>query len=594
MCTARYAPFFFGLAALLLEAGCAASSPAAEPPAVHAGSAPTAQQFTEARATYVRQRFVRGLTQAQIGNTQEAIRLYEEALRAAPEEPALLSALAEAQQAEGDHTAALFYARQARRSAPENVSYYEQVARLLRASGELKQAAQSYEQLLNRFPGDHEARLHLARLQTALGRYDAALASYEMLIQRAGDSPAVRVQMLSLYRQTSDEAGLERTLKALVQLEPGEPLFRRSLGALYQEQGRTEEAARLLRALLRQNPEDVETAVVLAEIYRAQGRPDAADALMERSLPGEATAVQLVARAAPLLEGGPAGPEQAQTAARLLQQALEQDAENADALRMLGELRFSEGAYADAAPLLERSLEQQPRDPERWLRAAAAYLRDSQPARAADVADEGLLLFPGRLPLLRVAAYGRLEAYENDAALQRFQEALRLLDEDAAGGDAPDGGPPGEVQRADFYAALGLLHSRKKNHAASDRAYEQALDADPAHASALNNYAYSLAERGAKLDRALALARRAVRLAPGTAAYLDTLGWVHFKREDYEQARQRLDEALATGQASASVYEHRGDLAAEQGDEQTARRFWQQALERRPENAALKAKLEQP
>ena len=53
-----------------------------------------------------------------------------------------------------------------------------------------------------------------------------------------------------------------------------------------------------------------------------------------------------------------------------------------------------------------------------------------------------------------------------------------------------------------------------------------------------------LADRGTRLDEALSLIRRAVALDPQNGAYLDSLGWVHFKMGKYDLAEDALRKAV--------------------------------------------------
>ncbi len=581
------------LAAAVLAAGCASASPVApqqqsDGRAAAQDSLPPPEASGQAGATaYAQQRFVRGLVRAELEDYDAAIRFYEEALRAAPGEAAILSALAGAHAAQDGLTAARYYARQARQAAPENTFYYFQEADLHREAGDAEEALATYRALLAQAPQNAEARFAFARTQVEAGRLNEALATYEALLERVGETPEIRTRMLELQRRLGDEAGMERTLEALIAEEPEESLFRRLLSALYQQQGRPAEAVRQLEAALEEDPNDLEAALALVELYRATGRSDEAEALLSRSLGAEnASTAQLVERAATLLARAERDPAAAEAAERLLRQALDKDPDHAEALGMLGDLRFRAGAYAEAAPLLTRALEENPRSPERWFRAAAAHLQSGAARQAADVASEGLLLFDGQLPLVRVAAYALMDAGQNAAAARRFEEAVALLEETSTEGAA--------AERADLLASLGLLHNRTGDAAASDSAYARALALNPDHALALNNYAYNLAERGESLDRALTMARRAVELDPESASFLDTLGWVYFKRGNLDEAARWIEKAVATGEASAAVYEHRGDVAAAQGRSGEAQRFWEMALEKSPDRPTLRQKLGRP
>ncbi len=525
--------------------------------------------------------FVRGLTHAHLNEHDRAIALYERALEQAPQQAAILAALAEAQAERGEQETAIFYAEQAHRAAPQNPHYALQLAELYRDANATEAALKQYRSLIDAAPKTTEAYQSLATLLADTGQPRAAIEVYQQLIDRNGASPRTYLKLLRLYRRIDDANGIRTTLQALVNLQPNEPYFRRELAAFYAEQGATSEAISAYEQVLESAPNDTQTALALTKLYRATDQPEKADRLWDRVLDVEnASAQQLVQRARPFYQRARRDSSAAASAVQLLERALERDATNEAALRMLGAIRFQEGAYAKAGDLLTRALDQNPRAPERWTRAATAYLQAGAPERAAEVAEEGLLLFPGQLPLVRVSAYALMESNQNASAIDRFTEALDLLDADATD------------QRARFSAALGLLHSRQTNHEASDRYYEQALAADSTLMLALNNYAYSLAERGVRLNRALELAQRAVELAPQNASFLDTLGWVYFQRDAPEQALKWIEQAIDTGRASPTMYEHLGDVHDALGNDDQARTYWREALDRAPDRESVQQKLD--
>ncbi|WP_457653583.1 tetratricopeptide repeat protein [Rhodocaloribacter sp.] len=544
-------------------------------PAAHLVAAQTPEEMQAERI------FVRGMTRAYLDDHEAALRFYQEALRLTPNRPAILSAVAASHAALDDVPTAIFYAEQARALDPANVYYHRQVAELYERSGDVARAAAAYDTLLAAHPGDTRALLALARLQAARGRLEDALDVFERLRARSGDDPEVLAQMLELYSRLGDRAGIEATLRTLIRLAP-DAAYRRMLGELYVREGRMDDAAALYEALLEDDPSDVETLLALSDLYRRTGRTGRADSLLDRSMRDEhATADQILARAEPFLERAASDPAAAAAARRLLHRALAREPQHYEALRALGELLFETGDYAEAEARLYEALRHNPRDPALWTRAATAALFAGRPLRAAEIADEGLILFPGHVDLLRAAALGYLDAYRNEDALARFEEALDLLDE------APDGDAR---LRADLLAGLGMIYTRRRDFHAADSLYARALAVDPDHAVALNNLAYSLAERGLDLDRALDLARRALDLAPENPSFMDTLGWVYLQRDDLENAEKWLGRAVGGGGTLA--LEHYGDLQARLGRLDAAREYWQRAFERRPESAALRSKLE--
>jgi tetratricopeptide (TPR) repeat protein len=107
----------------------------------------------------------------------------------------------------------------------------------------------------------------------------------------------------------------------------------------------------------------------------------------------------------------------------------------------------------------------------------------------------------------------------------------------------------------------------------------------------LNNYSYSLSERGLQLERALGMATKAVEDEPENPSYLDTIGWIHYMLGDYHKAQEYIEKAIASGEASSVVTEHLGDVYEKLGRHDDAITEWQKAFEKDPSRASLRQKL---
>jgi len=99
-----------------------------------------------------------------------------------------------------------------------------------------------------------------------------------------------------------------------------------------------------------------------------------------------------------------------------------------------------------------------------------------------------------------------------------------------------------------------ILAGHGVHHAGAEAELRAVLDDDPDDVLAMNNLGYNLADQGRKLDEAEAMVRRAVELdrekkidaetaAKQNAAYLDSLGWVLFKKQDLKKAKEYLQKA---------------------------------------------------
>lgn len=172
------------------------------------------------------------------------------------------------------------------------------------------------------------------------------------------------------------------------------------------------------------------------------------------------------------------------------------------------------------------------------------------------------------------AAYSR--AQENSQAAEILEKALSI-----------------DSTNVDAWGLLGLVYDSLHDTIKSDKAYEHALRIDPHNHLVLNNYSYSLAERGVSLERALEMAHEAVAAQPDNTSYLDTLGWVYYKLGNYEEARKYISRAIEKGDASPTVIAHMGDVFLRLNDHAKAVEFWKKALALDPNNQSLKEKLEQ-
>jgi Tfp pilus assembly protein PilF len=132
--------------------------------------------------------------------------------------------------------------------------------------------------------------------------------------------------------------------------------------------------------------------------------------------------------------------------------------------------------------------------------------------------------------------------------------------------------------RSEIYSAIGTMWHEEGNNKKSFAAYEKALEYNSDNALVLNNYAYFLAVEGLQLDRALGMAKRAVRLQENTASYLDTYAWVLYKTGDYAEARRVMGQALPLDRdGSAELMIHYGDILWALGEKFMASVYWKKA-----------------
>ena len=98
-------------------------------------------------------------------------------------------------------------------------------------------------------------------------------------------------------------------------------------------------------------------------------------------------------------------------------------------------------------------------------------------------------------------------------------------------------------------------------------------------AAAENDLGYLWADRGIKLDEAEKLIRSALKVKPDSAAYLDSLGWVLFRKEKFSDAVEALEKAVSADDTEDGVlHEHLGDAYLKVGQKEKAKSTWDKAL----------------
>ena len=135
---------------------------------------------------------------------------------------------------------------------------------------------------------------------------------------------------------------------------------------------------------------------------------------------------------------------------------------------------------------------------------------------------------------------------------------------------------------------LSIVYSAAHEYDKAEEQLQLLLDADPNDPTANNDLGYQWAEQGKKLEEAEKLIRKAIDLdrkqrLTGTeldaesdrdnAAYVDSLGWVLFRRGQHEEARKELEKAvvLPDGIDDPVVWDHLGDVCFRLGDKEKAR-----------------------
>jgi tetratricopeptide (TPR) repeat protein len=152
----------------------------------------------------------------------------------------------------------------------------------------------------------------------------------------------------------------------------------------------------------------------------------------------------------------------------------------------------------------------------------------------------------------------------------------------------------GEVHRIRYL--LSAVYSTAHEYDKAEEQLLRILKDDPDDAGANNDLGYLWADQNKKLDEAETRIRHALELDKrqrnsltrvgmdsdrDNAAYIDSLGWVLFRKGDWQGACRELEKAvsLPSGDDDPVVWDHLGDVYFRQKEVEKAGKCWKKAIE---------------
>jgi Tfp pilus assembly protein PilF len=141
---------------------------------------------------------------------------------------------------------------------------------------------------------------------------------------------------------------------------------------------------------------------------------------------------------------------------------------------------------------------------------------------------------------------------------------------------------------AHFY--LGSIYNELKDNISAEKEMLRAIELKPDYHEALNFLGYLYVEENKNLEQAQAMIRKALEIEPSNGAYVDSLGWLYFRKGKIEEAVKELEKASSLLEDPV-IYDHLGDVYFKAKDTQKAKVSWEKSLKLDPDQAGVKEKL---
>ena len=517
--------------------------------------------------------FIAGSVYELKGEYAQAALEYQEALRA-DSNHAMYFALAKCYSALNKPALAIDAAREAVRMAPDKIVYRKLLADISAAAYDLDGAAAQYEEIIARDSSNLEAWYNLARV-LQVKKPLRALETYEHFTARFGPEWDVLLQTADLCNKLGQPKRAAAALGEMVDLDPGNKDLRRTLAQTEIRAGDLDSALAVYDRLREMDPSNLGYQAEIAGVWLLKKHYRRAAQMFDPILKKDTVSVDTKVHIGELYYGQM---EKDSTLVPVTQEIFEKirDANPKDwrPYWFLGGIASSRKDDSLAVKNFRRVTELASWNADGWVFLSSVYLTKNDFQHSVGILEMAEKAVPDdfRVNFFLGVAYSRVG--RNPDAARVLEKARQISPRDT-----------------EAIAQLALVYDSMKRNDDSDSLYEEALRINPDFSLALNNYAYSLADRGIQLDRALVMARKALEESPDNASYLDTMGWVYYRLGRYRDAESYVKKAIAKGEVSAVVHEHMGDIYFKLNDTDRALEHWNAALKLDESNSLLRDKI---
>jgi tetratricopeptide (TPR) repeat protein len=270
-------------------------------------------------------------------------------------------------------------------------------------------------------------------------------------------------------------------------------------------------------------------------------------------------------------------------AIKMLQELIKNNPMNYASYELLGQLFEANGENEKALANYQQTLLLSPGDWRNYLRTAGVMFEMKKLDAGVDLLREARKKFPEVPQVTFALAQGLGLAKKNQEALTTFDEAFHEAETSES-----------EMLTAEFYFEYGAAAEQAGMIQKAVELFKKSIALDPANAAKACNYlGFMWVDRGQNLEEAGKMIKRALELDPDNPAYIDSLGWYYYKKNEPEQALVELLKAAASLKPEdAVVYEHVGDTYNKLGNTAQALVYWQKAAALVPDNKAIADKIE--
>lgn len=540
------------------------------------GCAPSVQMLKpkpQQKETMLKARdfYLRGLFLQQQARYNEALVEFYQALQYDSLSAAIYNAIAENHMKLAHYESAENLLQKSLKISQKNIDALQLLAECRLRLGKDEGAIDVFKEILRKNPYDEDARQYLMLLYEKNKDYDGLAAQLEEMVKYYGADVRTNERLADIYLKTKQYEKALYHLNELLTVDSTSAQIYYLMGQVKDKQKLPREAAVLYRKALHFDPLLKGALERLLMWYGSNKNWQAVIDMFRPALQADSTYEQarvIIAESYYYLK-------QFEQARQYLLPLVQGTAPNASFLALMGRIEYESEHLPKAAFYFRRILEQDQKNKMAWLFLAFTTSGMDSLAETEAIYKKALNEFPDDASIWSYYGANLQRQEKFRKSIKAFEKALELdsLDRNAL-------------------SSLPVVYETLKMFNRSDSLYEIAIKRLPDYDLLLNNFSYSLSERGLRMQEALEMVKKAVAAQPDNAAYLDTIGWIYFKLGKLKEAEKYIKKSVEQRTDSAVVLEHLGDVYAAMKNREQAQKYWQQALELDQTNSELLKKIE--
>ena len=456
-----------------------------------------------------------------------------------------------------DYSRALEILEKIATQSPDHFDTWLLMGGIYQAMDKMDQAISSYETALKLKPDKENIYLLIAELYQKNEQLDHAKDIYERLIKINPESHIAYFFLGQIEKEQDNLDSAINHFKKVCKLSPQtlQPLF--ELAHIYIEQNKYKNAVRTFQTILKKDPENIQASVELGAYYFQNNKLKKAKTSFLGIVKKLKKYPQLIKKIAAHFYD-----KKQNDIAVFAMETLQKKLSKSNGIHYYLGIHYEENKQDDKALISYQKIEEPSEYYENaMLRMAYLFQKKGDFQQAAGLIEQLILKSPDDVELYLFLGSIHEEAQAYDQAERTFKDGLAI-----------------DQTNYKLLFRLGVVYDKWGKKDASMDQMKRVIELHPNNANALNYLGYTYADTGILLDEAESLIRKALEQKPNDGYIMDSLGWVYFKRGQFDQAETYLSKAITLVPDDPIILEHMGDVYVKLNQPETALNYYEKAL----------------